>query len=97
GGEQQMLALARGLATDPAVLILDELSMGLAPLVVEELYAQVADLARTGVSVLVVEQFAKVVLGVADRAAIMVHGRVSDVGTPHEIESKLSSAYLGGS
>ena len=97
GGEQQMLALARGLATDPAVLILDELSMGLAPLVVEELYAQVADLARTGVSVLVVEQFAKVVLGVADRAAIMLHGRVSDVGTPREIESKLSSAYLGGS
>ena len=96
GGEQQMLALARGLATDPAVLILDELSMGLAPLVVEQLYAKVADLARTGVSVLVVEQFAKVVLGVADRAAIMVHGRVSDVGTPHEIESKLSSAYLGG-
>ncbi|HMG42168.1 MAG TPA: ABC transporter ATP-binding protein [Acidimicrobiales bacterium] len=96
GGEQQMLALARGLATDPAVLILDELSMGLAPLVVEQLYAQVADLARTGVSVLVVEQFARVVLGVADRAAIMVHGRVSDVGAPHEIESKLSTAYLGG-
>jgi branched-chain amino acid transport system ATP-binding protein len=96
GGEQQMLALARGLSTDPAVLILDELSMGLAPLVVEQLYAQVAELARTGVSVLVVEQFARVVLGVADRAAIMVHGRVSDVGTPHEIESKLSSAYLGG-
>jgi branched-chain amino acid transport system ATP-binding protein len=96
GGEQQMLALARGLATDPAVLILDELSMGLAPLVVEQLYSQVAELARTGVSVLVVEQFARVVLGVADRAAIMVHGRVSDVGPPHEIESKLSSAYLGG-
>jgi branched-chain amino acid transport system ATP-binding protein len=96
GGEQQMLALARGLATDPAVLILDELSMGLAPLVVEELYGQVAELARTGVSILVVEQFARVVLGVADRAAIMVHGRVSDVGTPDEIESKLSSAYLGG-
>jgi len=96
GGEQQMLALARGLATDPAVLVLDELSMGLAPLVVEELYAQVAALARTGVSVLVVEQFARVVLGVADRAAIMLHGCVVDVGTPHEIESKLSSAYLGG-
>ena len=96
GGEQQMLALARGLATDPAVLVLDELSMGLAPLVVEELYAQVAALARTGVSVLVVEQFARVVLGVADRAAIMLHGCVVDVGTPYEIESKLSSAYLGG-
>src|SRR6266508_843695 len=83
GGEQQMLALARGLATDPAVLILDELSMGLAPLVVEELYAQVAELARTGVSILGVGEFARVGLGVADRAAIMVHGRVSDVGTPH--------------
>jgi branched-chain amino acid transport system ATP-binding protein len=96
GGEQQMLALARGLVTDPAVLILDELSMGLAPLVVEELYGQVAALARTGVSVLVVEQFARVVLGVADRAAIMLHGSVVDTGAPHEIESKLSSAYLGG-
>jgi branched-chain amino acid transport system ATP-binding protein len=96
GGEQQMLALARGLATDPAVLILDELSMGLAPMVVEQLYAQVAEMARTGISILVVEQFARVVLGVADRAAIMLHGRVSDVGAPGEIESKLSTAYLGG-
>ena len=96
GGEQQMLALARGLATDPAVLVLDELSMGLAPLVVEELYAHVGELARTGVSVLVVEQFARVVLGVADRAAIMLHGCVASVGSPHEIESELSSAYLGG-
>jgi branched-chain amino acid transport system ATP-binding protein len=96
GGEQQMLALARGLATDPAVLLLDELSMGLAPLVVEELYGQVAELARTGVSVLVVEQFARVVLGVADRAALMLHGRVARVGAPGEIESELSSAYLGG-
>jgi branched-chain amino acid transport system ATP-binding protein len=91
-----MLALARGLSTDPAVLILDELSMGLAPMVVEQLYGQVADMARTGISILVVEQFARVVLGVADRAAIMLHGRVSDVGTPDQIESKLSTAYLGG-
>jgi branched-chain amino acid transport system ATP-binding protein len=96
GGEQQMLALARGLATDPAVLVLDELSMGLAPLVVEQLYQQVATLARTGVSVLVVEQLAGVVLGVADRAAIMVHGAIAEVGAPAEIEAKLSSAYLGG-
>jgi branched-chain amino acid transport system ATP-binding protein len=96
GGEQQMLALARGLATDPAVLVLDELSMGLAPLVVEQLYGQVAGMARAGVSVLVVEQFARVVMGVADRAALLVQGRVAAVGLPGEIESKLSSAYLGG-
>ena len=96
GGEQQMLALARGLATDPAVLVLDELSMGLAPIVVEQLYEQVADLARTGVSILVVEQFAGVVLGVAHRAAIMVQGSIAAVGNPSEIESKLSTAYLGG-
>jgi branched-chain amino acid transport system ATP-binding protein len=96
GGEQQMLALARGLATDPAILVLDELSMGLAPIVVEQLYGQVADMARNGVSILVVEQFARVVLGVADRAAIMLNGRVTDIGNPVEIEAKLSSAYLGG-
>jgi branched-chain amino acid transport system ATP-binding protein len=53
-------------------------------------------MARTGISILVVEQFARVVLGVADRAAIMLHGRVSEIGTPREIESKLSTAYLGG-
>ncbi|MEZ5144161.1 MAG: ABC transporter ATP-binding protein [Acidimicrobiales bacterium] len=96
GGEQQMLALARGLATDPALLMLDELSMGLAPLVVEELYGIVAQIAAEGVSILVVEQFARTVLGVADVAAIMVQGRISKVGSPTELEAELSAAYLGG-
>jgi branched-chain amino acid transport system ATP-binding protein len=95
GGEQQMLAMARGLATAPAVLLLDELSMGLAPIVVEELYGIVAQIAREGISILVVEQFARTVLGVADYAAIMVHGRIAKAGRPHEIEADLSTAYLG--
>jgi branched-chain amino acid transport system ATP-binding protein len=96
GGEQQMLSMARGLATDPALLLLDELSMGLAPIIVEELYGIVAQIAREGVSILVVEQFARTVLGVADYAAIMLNGKVSKVGRPSELEAELSEAYLGG-
>jgi branched-chain amino acid transport system ATP-binding protein len=96
GGEQQMLALARGLATRPTLLLLDELSMGLAPIIVEEIYEVVGQVARTGVSILIVEQFARTVLGVADLAAIMVHGRVVKMGRPGEVEGELSAAYLGG-
>ena len=95
GGEQQMLALARGLATNPALMMLDELSMGLGPVIVEELYAQVAAIAAAGVSIAVVEQFARAVLGVADLAAVLVQGRIVAVGLPQEIESDLTSAYLG--
>ncbi|QXC62928.1 ABC transporter ATP-binding protein [Aquihabitans sp. G128] len=95
GGEQQMLAMARGLATDPALLIIDELSMGLAPLIVAELYELVAGIAQEGVSILVVEQFARTVLGVADRAVIMQHGNVIAAGVPADLEAELSAAYLG--
>jgi branched-chain amino acid transport system ATP-binding protein len=84
GGEQQMLAMARGLATDPALLLL------------EELYEIVAQVAGQGTSILVVEQFASTVLGVADYAAIMVHGRIAKAGRPDELEEVLSTAYLGG-
>jgi branched-chain amino acid transport system ATP-binding protein len=96
GGEQQMLALCRALVTDPAVLLLDELSMGLAPIVVQQLYEIVARVATEGISILVVEQFAQAVLGIADRAAIMVTGEITREGTPEELRSELSSAYLGG-
>ena len=96
GGEQQMLALARGLSVTPALLLLDELSMGLAPLIVEGLYEIVAQVASEGVSILVVEQFARTVLGVADYAAIMLHGQVVSVGEPADLQDELNAAYLGG-
>ncbi len=96
GGEQQMLAMARGLATDPALLVLDELSMGLAPIIVEDLYRLVASVAAEGVSILVVEQFARIVMDVADVAAVMIQGKVVQVGPPKELEETLSQAYLGG-
>jgi ABC-type branched-subunit amino acid transport system ATPase component len=95
GGEQQMLALARSLSVDPAVLIIDELSMGLAPLVVEQLYSIVAELARArAMAIVIVEQFAHDVLNVATRAGIMAHGRLLTVGDPQEVAERLSDAYL---
>jgi branched-chain amino acid transport system ATP-binding protein len=95
GGEQQMLALARAVASEPALLLLDEISMGLAPVLVAELYKSVARFAEQGIAILIVEQLARVALEVADYAAIMTQGRIQAFGEPGEIEDALAAAYLG--
>ena len=96
GGQQQMLALCRAIVTDPALLMVDELSMGLAPLIVSELYDVLAQLAAEGIAILLVEQFARTALGIADYGAIMVHGEITRVGEPGDLAEELSAAYLGG-
>jgi branched-chain amino acid transport system ATP-binding protein len=96
GGEQQMLAMSRALACEPALLLLDELSMGLAPRIVAELYDKVAEIAASGVSILCIEQFARTALRVSDYAAVMVGGRVVARGEPAEILDQMSDVILGG-
>jgi branched-chain amino acid transport system ATP-binding protein len=95
GGEQQMLAMSRALSTNPSVLLLDEISMGLAPLIVVELYEVVVQLASEGISILIVEQSARTALSVADRAAVMAAGRVVLTGTPAEVSDAVLEVYLG--
>ncbi|MGH9273608.1 MAG: ATP-binding cassette domain-containing protein, partial [Acidimicrobiales bacterium] len=95
GGEKQMLALARGLGTDPSVLLVDELSMGLAPIVVSELYEAVAEIALAGASVLVVEQFASIGLRHASHVYVMTHGVIAYSGPSESAGDAVQAAYLG--
>jgi ABC-type branched-subunit amino acid transport system ATPase component len=96
GGEQRMLSMARALTTDPDILLLDELSMGLAPLIVEELYGFVGQLvASEQLTIVMVEQFVQTALSIADRAAIMVNGELVKEGQPNEIRDEVVGAYLG--
>jgi branched-chain amino acid transport system ATP-binding protein len=97
GGEQQMLAIARALVSDPKVLLLDEPSQGLAPLVVRELARVVRDLCKSGVTILLIEQNMKLAEEVADRLAIMVKGRIVYSASPAAFradEESVRSRYL---
>jgi branched-chain amino acid transport system ATP-binding protein len=91
-----MLALARAFATDPKIVLLDELSLGLAPIVVGELYDKVRELAEGGLSILLVEQFARTALPIADVAAVMLQGVIAHQGSPEEMEEAIAASYLGG-
>ncbi|WP_018698256.1 branched-chain amino acid ABC transporter ATP-binding protein/permease [Amorphus coralli] len=97
GGEQQMLAIARGLVARPEVLLLDEPSLGLAPALIEELYAILAGLRDEGATILLVDQMAEMALAIADRAYVLSSGRIVSSGTPAEIRDSrlLEEAYLG--
>jgi len=98
GGEQQMMAIARGLMARPRRLLLDEPSLGLAPAMVEELYAILAELRDDGITILLVDQMASLALAVADRGYILEQGRMVAEGGARELarDEALTAAYLGG-
>jgi branched-chain amino acid transport system ATP-binding protein len=97
GGEQQMLALARAIMARPRLLMVDEISMGLAPIVVGHLFEALRKIAATGASLLLVEQYVETALELADYVYVMDKGVIVDVGEPNDMRaSNLAAAYLGG-
>jgi branched-chain amino acid transport system ATP-binding protein len=98
GGEQQMLAIARGLMSEPTVLLMDEPSMGLAPLMVQEIARTIRSLREEGATIVLVEQMASVALQLADRAYVLETGRVTLSGSGRELADnpEVKRAYLGG-
>jgi branched-chain amino acid transport system ATP-binding protein len=94
GGEQQMLALSRALIWNPPLLVIDELSMGLAPRVVEVLYQTVQAFAEQGTTIVVIEQFAHDILGFANQAIVLQQGKVVRTDTPAAIAKDLAELYL---
>ena len=97
GGEQQMLAIARGLMMDPKLIMLDEPSLGLAPIVVEEIFEMIERIRKEGKTVLLIEQNASMALSVADRGYVLETGKVIMTGTGRELleNPEVKKAYLG--
>ena len=98
GGEQQMLAMGRALMSKPKLLMLDEPSMGLAPILVEQIFQIIRDLHKAGTTILLVEQNAQMALSVADRAYVLETGKITLSGTGDELihSDEVRKAYLGG-
>ena len=97
GGEQQMLATGRALMTDPKIVLMDEPSMGLSPLLVKEIFAIIQELHKSGITILLVEQNAKMALAVADRAYVLETGTISMEGKASDLaaDDRVRKAYLG--
>jgi len=97
GGEQQMLATGRALMTDPSIVLMDEPSMGLSPLLVKEIFAIIRELHESGITILLVEQNAKMALAVSDRAYVLETGKISMSGIAAELaeDDRVRKAYLG--
>ena len=97
GGEQQMLATGRALMTDPKILLMDEPSMGLSPILVNEIFTIIEQLHNSGITILLVEQNAKKALAVADRAYVLETGKISMSGSAKELaeDDRVRKAYLG--
>ena len=97
GGEQQMLAIARSLMSKPRLLILDEPSLGLAPILVDKIIDTIAEINEDGMTILLVEQNVKEALEIAHRAYVLEEGRITQTGTPHDLinDERIKSAYLG--
>jgi len=98
GGELQMLAMGRGLMSRPRLLMLDEPSMGLSPILVEEVFAIIREINQTGTTILLVEQNAHMALSVANRAYVLETGKITLAGAASELErdARVKAAYLGG-
>jgi branched-chain amino acid transport system ATP-binding protein len=97
GGEQQMLAIARSLMSKPKLLLIDEPSLGLAPILKDRVFARIKDIQRSGVTILLVEQDVSAAMELADRIYVLTHGRIAAEGTKQELmkNTDIRELYLG--